>query len=112
MPEPQLEDIYRDEAADAPLRSDDDAQDLRFSGIHGHGMGIGEIMVDEAGEGDGCDRCGCPDEELCCPSFWQDKGVPPIWPLSWVFDPKNKYLNDNKHARMFGNLGFKVGLSA
>jgi hypothetical protein len=31
-----------------------------------------------------------------------DRGVPPIWPLSWVFDPKNKLLNDNHGARIFG----------
>ena len=62
--------------------------------------------VDVHGEGDGCDRCGCPDEEKCCPSFWQDRSVPPIWPLSWAFDPYNKYLNDNRCARNFGNIGF------
>jgi hypothetical protein len=33
-----------------------------------------------------------------------DRGVPPIWPLSWVFDPKNKLLNDNHGARIFGEL--------
>ena len=62
--------------------------------------------VEVHGEGDGCDRCGCPDEEKCCPSFWNDRSVPPIWPLSWAFDPHNPYLNDNKCARSFGNIGF------
>jgi len=79
----------------------------RQSGLHGHGKGTGEVTVDQAGEGDGCDRCGCPDEELCCPGFWNDAGVPGIWPLSVIFDPRNPYLNDNSYMRMFGNLGFK-----
>ena len=35
-----------------------------------------------------------------------DRGVPPIWPLSWIFDPRNAYLNDNSYARVFGNVGF------
>jgi hypothetical protein len=68
-----------------------------------------ESIEDRAGEGDGCDRCfgkGC-DEELCCPSFWQDEGVPPIWPLSWVFSRMNPYLNDNDVAEVVGNCGFK-----
>ena len=26
--------------------------------------------------------------------------------LSWAFDPRNKWLNDNKYARIFGNIGF------
>jgi hypothetical protein len=30
----------------------------------GKGFGVGEIVTDTAGEGDGCDRCGCPDEEV------------------------------------------------
>ncbi len=90
----------------------------RFSGVHGRGLGIGEVKFDVAGGGDGCDRCGFPDErvrpidniasfvyswvayvpkrQVCCPSFWNDPGVPPIWPLSWVFNKRNKYLNDNK----------------
>ena len=71
----------------------------------GSGLGLGEAE-DKLGEGDGCDRCGCPDEEQCCPSFWSDNGVPPIWPLSWVFNPRNQYLNDNRIARIFGNFGF------
>jgi len=75
-------------------------------GSTGRGLGVGEVKVDAAGEGDGCDRCGCPDEEKCCQGFWNDAGVPPIWPLSWIMDPKNKYLNDNKCARIFGNIGF------
>ena len=88
---------------------EDDAKlvDKQPSGIHGHGMGTGEVTVDKAGEGDGCDRCGCPDEEMCCPGFWNDPGVPGIFPLSWAFDPKNKWLNDNHVARIFGNFGFK-----
>lgn len=78
----------------------------RLEGRSGLGLGMGEIPSDEPGEGDGCDRCGLPDEEACCPSFWADRGVPPIWPLSWVFDPRNRYLNDNSYARVFGNVGF------
>ena len=38
-----------------------------------------------------CNRC----EEWCCPGFWNDDGVPPLPVLNWVFDPQNKYLNDN-----------------
>jgi len=30
----------------------------------GKGLGIGEVTDDATGEGDGCDRCGCPDEEV------------------------------------------------
>ena len=30
----------------------------------GQGLGVGEITIDLPGEGDGCDRCGCPDEEV------------------------------------------------
>ena len=36
-----------------------------------------------------------------------DTGVPAIPPFSWVFDPNNKYLNDNKLMDRFGKLGFK-----
>ncbi|KAG8458593.1 hypothetical protein KFE25_008390 [Diacronema lutheri] len=70
--------------------------------------GVDEVD-DLPGEGDGCDRCcgaGC-DEELCCPSFWQDSGVPPIWPLSWIFSRKNPYLNDNDYVEVLGNCGLK-----
>ena len=35
----------------------------------GYGLGLGEAY-DSHGEGDGCDRCGLPDEEKCCPGFW------------------------------------------
>jgi len=66
-------------------------------------------VEDLAGEGDGCDRCfgkGC-DEEGCCPSFWQDEGVPPVWPLSWVFSRTNPYTNDNDYVEVLGNCGFK-----
>mmetsp|Transcript_35136 Transcript_35136/g.45315 ORF Transcript_35136/g.45315 Transcript_35136/m.45315 type:complete len:475 (+) Transcript_35136:59-1483(+) len=79
----------------------------RLSGVRGHGLGIGEIKYDYGEERNGCDRCGCPDEQKCCPGFWNDRGVPPIWPLSWIFNPRNKYLNDNRKARIFGNFGFK-----
>ena len=37
-------------------------------------------------------------EERCCPGFWKDNGVPPVPVLRWVFDPKNKYLNNNDCA--------------
>jgi hypothetical protein len=70
---------------------------------------LGTGGVDDApGEMDGCDRCGCPDEEKCCPGFWSDPGVPDLPVLRWVFNPDNKYLNDNKYCRMFGNFGFKL----
>mmetsp|Transcript_17515 Transcript_17515/g.20303 ORF Transcript_17515/g.20303 Transcript_17515/m.20303 type:complete len:335 (-) Transcript_17515:127-1131(-) len=52
-------------------------------------------------------QCACIDEERCCPCFWKDDGVPPIWPLSWVFDHDNKYLNDNKYMHKFGHCGLK-----
>ena len=42
------------------------------------GLGMGEAE-EVAGEGDGCDRCGCPDEEKCCPGFWSDRSIPPIF---------------------------------
>lgn len=45
--------------------------------------------------------------ERCCPGFWEDNGVPPVPGLSWVFDPNNKYLNDNKYAEKFGAVGYK-----
>jgi hypothetical protein len=70
----------------------------------------GVVSVEDLpGEGDGCDRCfgqGC-DEEACCPIFWQDEGVPPIWPLSWVFKRDNKYLNDNGAAWAWGHCGLR-----
>ncbi|KAJ1627492.1 hypothetical protein T492DRAFT_1024685 [Pavlovales sp. CCMP2436] len=65
---------------------------------------------DPVGEGDGCDRCfgkGC-DEEACCPSFWQDEGVPPVWPFSWIFSRTNPYLNDNHAVFLFGHCGLKA----
>jgi len=37
---------------------------LRVSGHHGKGLGLGEVNVSNGGEGDGCDRCGCLDEEV------------------------------------------------
>jgi hypothetical protein len=37
-----------------------------FSGLHGHGLGIGEIEYDYGDEPNGCDRCGCPDEQVSC----------------------------------------------
>jgi len=49
------------------------------------------------------ERC----EEKCCPCFWKDDGVPKVPVFSWVFDPKNKYLNDNKYMDWFGGLGLK-----
>lgn len=52
-------------------------------------------------------QCACCDEEKCCPGFWNDPGVPPIFPFSWVFDPKNKYLNDNECAEKFGHCGLR-----
>ncbi len=69
-------------------------------------LGTGGI-VDMPGERDGCDRCGCPDEERCCPFFWNDPGIPDLPVLRWVFDPNNPYLNDNRYCRMFGNFGYK-----
>ena len=79
---------------------------LRVSGHHGKGLGMGEVHSSYGGDGDGCDRCGCPDEEACCQGFWNDNGVPPFWPLNRIFNPKNRCLNNNRQARMFGNLGF------
>ena len=76
------------------------------NGVKTRRLGTGGV-VDIAGEGDGCDRCGCPDEELCYPSFWNDPGVPNLPVLRWVFNPDNQYLNDNKYCRMLGNFGFK-----
>jgi len=37
---------------------------LRVSGHHGKGLGLGEVNVSNGGEGNGCDRCGCLDEEV------------------------------------------------
>ena len=36
-----------------------------------------------------------------------DTGVPGIPPFSWVFNPSNKYLNDNKYMDRFGRMGFR-----
>jgi hypothetical protein len=53
---------------------------------------------------DGCD-------ERCCPGFWLDENSiespkpPPVPILSWVFDPHNRVLNDNRRMRIFGNVG-------
>mmetsp|Transcript_12583 Transcript_12583/g.15616 ORF Transcript_12583/g.15616 Transcript_12583/m.15616 type:complete len:348 (+) Transcript_12583:319-1362(+) len=52
-------------------------------------------------------KCRCCDEERCCPGFWKDNGIPPCWPFSWVFDPKNPYLNDNDCAHKFGHCGLR-----
>ena len=41
-------------------------------------LGIGEIHHDGPGEGDGCDRCGFPDEEECCPAFCEVFKVMPM----------------------------------
>ena len=46
-------------------------------------------------------------EQSCLPGFWLDSGVPPLPVLRWVFDPRNKYFNDNKYAHIFGNVGFR-----
>ena len=49
--------------------------------------------------------------ERCCPGFWLDENSieapkpPPIPVLSWVFDPENRLLNDNRVMRIFGNTG-------
>ena len=32
--------------------------------------------------------------------------MPPCFPLSWVFDPRNRWLNNNSYARSFGSVGF------
>ena len=80
-------------------------QMLRVSGHHGRGLGIGEVQT-STGDDDGCGECGCLQEEVCCPAFWNDNGVPPIWPLNKILNPKNQCLNNNKRARIFGNLGF------
>mmetsp|Transcript_9224 Transcript_9224/g.23076 ORF Transcript_9224/g.23076 Transcript_9224/m.23076 type:complete len:251 (+) Transcript_9224:255-1007(+) len=62
----------------------------------------GEVGKDRSTEWqpDSCD-------ERCCPGFWSDTGVPGIPPFSWVFDPGNKLLNDNKYMNMFGSMGFQ-----
>ena len=46
-------------------------------------------------------------EQSCLPGFWLDSGVPPLPVLRWVFDPRNKYFNDNRYAHIFGNVGFR-----
>jgi len=46
-------------------------------------------------------------DEKCCPSFWNDTGVPPIPVLNWVFHPSNKYLNDNAIMWRFGGIGYR-----
>ena len=43
-------------------------------------------------------------EQSCLPGFWLDSGVPPLPVLRWVFDPRNKYLNDNPLVVLFGQV--------
>lgn len=46
----------------------------------------------------------CADScEACCPSFWLDETSPPFW----VFDPRNRILNDNRIMRRFGRIGLQ-----
>ena len=73
------------------------------------GKNCGEVpMIRKEGEfphpPDGC-------EEKCMPGFWHDSNnihnpkPPPLPILNWVFDPRNKWLNDNRVMRIFGNIG-------
>lgn len=58
-----------------------------------------EMVGDPPHPVDGC-------EENCFPGFWFDSQPPPIPGLRWIFNPENRYLNDNSACHKWGNVGF------